>query len=53
VADADHAIHARHAADGHVAGEPDAVHPISLGSARVTRVADPRGAAFDLYRLGW
>jgi hypothetical protein len=53
VADADYAIHARHAADGNVEGEADADQPIPLGSARVTRDADRRGRAFDRYRLRW
>jgi hypothetical protein len=53
VADANHAIHARHAADGNVEGEQGAVHPIPLGSARVIRRADDRGRPFDLYRLRW
>jgi hypothetical protein len=53
IANAEYAIHARHAADGNVAGMPDAVHPIPLGTARVTRTVSAKGGSFDEYRLRW
>jgi hypothetical protein len=53
VADADYAIHAKHAAAGNVNGERHAIHSIPLGSARVIRTADRRGRAFDRYQLQW
>jgi hypothetical protein len=53
IANAEYAIHARHAAEGNVVGMPDAVHPIPLGTARVTRTASGKGESFDLYHLRW
>lgn len=43
IANADYAIHARHAADGNVTGNPNAVDSINLGSAHVVRMANPGG----------
>src|SRR5262245_60314454 len=43
VADADFAIHARWAADGNVAGMPNAAEPIPIGSTRVARTESGRG----------
>ena len=53
VADANYAIHAKHAVAGDVDGEADAIHSIPLGSPRVIRTADGRVSAFDHYRLKW
>jgi hypothetical protein len=53
IANAEYAIHARHAADGNVVGMPDAVHPIPLGAASVTRTVSAKGESFDVYRLRW
>jgi hypothetical protein len=53
VADADHAIHARHAAEGNLVGLPNAVHPIPLGTARVKRTSTFQSPSSDHYVLYW
>jgi hypothetical protein len=53
IANAPHAIHARHASEGNIVGMPDAKYPIPLGTARVTRTASAKGESFDVYRLRW
>ena len=53
IADAPHAVHARHAAEGNINDEEDAKSPIRLGSARVTRTASPERESLDRYRLVW
>ncbi len=53
IADAPHAVHARHAAEGNVTGMADAVHPINLGSARVIRTPSPESESADIYQLVW
>ncbi len=54
IQDANTAVHARHAADGHVTGAPGARQPINLGGptgARVIRKPSPDGEHLDRYLL--
>ncbi len=53
VANAPYAIHARHAAEGNVKGEGDAVFPINIGTAHVRRTPSGEAESFDLYELYW
>jgi hypothetical protein len=53
VADAEHAVHARHAAEGNVVSNPHAKHPIPLGTAKVTRTKSFASESQDRYRLTW
>jgi hypothetical protein len=53
IANAERAIHARHAADGNLVGMPDAKDPIPLGTARVARLASADGERYDRYFLTW
>ncbi len=53
VANAAHAIHARHAAEGNVKGMDDAKWPINLGTAHVRRTPSPEDESSDLYELYW
>ena len=53
IANAERAIHARHAADGNLVGHADAKDPIPLGTARVSRIASAEGEHHDRYFLSW